>query len=215
MEEQIRLGKRPGNPLRKRVWRDVLRDWKRYLMIFAILVVTIAFVSGMYVANNSMLHSMTENITALKRESGHFELDTEADEALLAGIASGERADVVAVFKERAYSEAEPEVEEAVRDAVAEEVGKQVTEAIRAQVTQAVEAQFAQAAEMGMAVPAAEKQAALDDAIGQAMRETKRSMLPTIRTITRPPSPMRWTKRNRRSTRRSARSMTSWQSAMS
>ncbi|MCR4645749.1 MAG: permease [Oscillospiraceae bacterium] len=171
MEEQIRLGKRPGNPLRKRVWRDVLRDWKRYLMIFAILVVTIAFVSGMYVANNSTLHSMTENITVMKRESGHFELDTEADEALLTGIASGERADVVAVFRERAYAEAEPEVETAVRDAVAGEVEKQVTDAIRQQVTQAVEAQFAQAAAMGMAVPAAEKQATLDEALSKAMRE--------------------------------------------
>ena len=36
--ENIQFGKRPKNPLRKRVRRDLLRDWKRYLMIFAMLV---------------------------------------------------------------------------------------------------------------------------------------------------------------------------------
>ena len=59
--ENISFGKRPKNPLHKRVWRDLLRDWKRYLMIFAMLVVTIGFVSGMYVGNKSMMTSLDGN----------------------------------------------------------------------------------------------------------------------------------------------------------
>ena len=42
----ITFGKRPGNPLRKRVWKDLRRDWRRYLMIMLMLVATIGFVSG-------------------------------------------------------------------------------------------------------------------------------------------------------------------------
>ena len=57
MDKKISFGKRPKNPLNKRVWKDMLRDWKRYLMIGLMLIVTIGFVSGMYVANNSMLNS--------------------------------------------------------------------------------------------------------------------------------------------------------------
>ena len=70
----ISFGKRPKNPLRKRVLRDLRREWKRYLMIFAMLVVTIGFVSGMYVANNSMMTSLDKNAEKFSRESGHFEL---------------------------------------------------------------------------------------------------------------------------------------------
>ena len=61
MDNKISFGKRPKSPLNKRVWKDILRDWKRYLMICLMLIVTIGFVSGMYVANNSMLYSMDKN----------------------------------------------------------------------------------------------------------------------------------------------------------
>ena len=123
MEKQaIAFGKRPKNPLNRRIWKDLRRDWKRYLMIFAMLVITIGFVSGMYVANNSMLHALDEDVTDLRREDGHFRLSGKADAETLKAIASGETADVPAVFRERAYEEAEPEVEDAVRDAVTEEV---------------------------------------------------------------------------------------------
>ncbi len=103
----ISFGKRPKNPLRKRVLRDLRREWKRYLMIFAMLVVTIGFVSGMYVANNSMMTSLDKNAEKFSRESGHFELSAKADGELISAIETGETADVAAALKEKAYAEDE------------------------------------------------------------------------------------------------------------
>jgi len=88
-ENKITFGKRPKNPLLKRVWKDMLRDWKRYLMICLMLIVTIGFVSGMYVANNSMLHSIDESVKTMKREDGHFRLSEKADAETIAAIENG------------------------------------------------------------------------------------------------------------------------------
>ena len=86
----MNYGKRPRNPLSKRIWKDMLRDRKRYIMIFLMLVVTVGFVSGMYVANNSMLTTFEENKTLLKLEDGNFELSETIDEAAVRAIESGE-----------------------------------------------------------------------------------------------------------------------------
>ncbi|MBR7038012.1 MAG: ABC transporter permease [Oscillospiraceae bacterium] len=165
-------GKRPRDPLAGRVWKDILRDWKRYLMIFAMLVATIGFVSGMYVSNNSMLTALDEGVTKYHREDGHFLLSTRPDEALLDAIASGEAADVPAVLRERAYEEAEEEVRKAVDEAVEDEVRTQVKDAITAQVTAAVDEQLALAAQMGAPVPEEEAQKMRDEAVAQAMAES-------------------------------------------
>mgnify|MGYP002623783661 CR=1 FL=1 len=175
MQSEIKQGKRPRNPLNKRVWRDCLRDWKRYLMIFVMLVVTIGFVSGMYVANNSMMQSLDDGAEKYSREDGHFELSAKAGDALLDAISTGERADVVSAFKERAYSEAAPEVEKAVRDAVTEKVREQVETAIREQVTAAVDEQLAAAEAMGMEVTAEQRESAINEALGSAMSENYES----------------------------------------
>lgn len=86
----ISFGKRPKNPLLKRVWKDMLRDWKRYLMICLMLIVTIGFVSGMYVANNSMLRSIDDSVAELKREDGHFRLSDMADAETIRAIEEGD-----------------------------------------------------------------------------------------------------------------------------
>ena len=169
--EKIQFGKRPGNPLHKRVWRDLLRDWKRYLMIFAMLVVTIGFVSGMFVANHSMMTALNENAAKFHREDGHFELSDKASPEVLAGIAAGQKADMVQVFRDRAYEEAEPEIEDAVREAVEQEVREQVRAAITEQVTQAVDAQLAPMQAAGMELPAEQRQSMLDEALQTAMAE--------------------------------------------
>ena len=170
-EQTIKRGKRPKNPLNRRIWKDLRRDWKRYLMIFAMLVVTIGFVSGMYVSNNSMLHSLDDGVTKFHREDGHFRLSGKADADTLKGIASGEMADVPAMFRERAYEEADTEVEDAVRDAVTEEVEQQVKDAIRTQVEAAVDAQLAQAAAMGAPVTDADRESAVEEAYQTALDE--------------------------------------------
>lgn len=50
------------------------RGLEKYLVVFLFLVLTIGFVSGMYVANESMITSANEGVTKYKQEDGHFEL---------------------------------------------------------------------------------------------------------------------------------------------
>lgn len=49
--------KKIKNPLIRRIPKDLIGDWKKYLVVFLFLVLTIGFVSGMYVANESMITS--------------------------------------------------------------------------------------------------------------------------------------------------------------
>lgn len=167
----ISFGKRPGNPMIKRVWKDIWRDRKRYFMILLMLVSTIGFVSGMYVANNSMLATLDENVTLLKRESGHFQLSEKADAETLSAIASGELADVVSVYRERAYSEAEDEIKKAVDEALEEKIDSQVRAAIAEQVEKAVDEQLEAAKKMGQPVSDEARQSAIDEAFEAAMSE--------------------------------------------
>ena len=80
------------NPLIKRIPKELIGDWKKYLVVFLFLVLTIGFVSGMYVANESMLKSADEGISKYKQEDGHFELKQKADNKLLKNIEKGEKA---------------------------------------------------------------------------------------------------------------------------
>ncbi len=167
----ISFGKRPRDPMVKRVWKDIWRDRRRYIMIFLMMVTIIGFVSGMYVANNSMLTTLDENVTVMKQEHGHFRLSEKADEETIKAIETGEKADVVSVFRERAYDEAEDEVIDAVEKAVEEEVEKQVKAAFLEQVTAAVNEQLAQAEKAGMKYSDDDKQAAIDMAYDSAISE--------------------------------------------
>ena len=42
--------KKIKNPLIRRIPKELIGDWKKYLVVFLFLVLTIGFVSGMYVA---------------------------------------------------------------------------------------------------------------------------------------------------------------------
>lgn len=108
----------------KRVRKDIWRDRRRYFLIFTMFVLTIGFISGMFVSNNSMMTSLESCVERFKREEGHFRLSEPADKETIAAIESGEMADVAEIFRERAYEEAEDEVIEAVDDAMAEEIDK-------------------------------------------------------------------------------------------
>ena len=160
MDKKISFGKRPKNPHNKRVWKDMLRDWKRYLMIGLMLIVTIGFVSGMYVANNSMLNTLDKNVAEMKREDGHFTLSKKADEATVKAIETGAMADVPAVYRERAYDEA-----------VEEKVAEQVKKAIKAQVTAAIDEKLATAKAMGADIPAAQREEMISSALDTAIKE--------------------------------------------
>ncbi len=168
----MNYGKRPRNPLSKRLWKDIVRDWKRYIMIFLMLVVTIGFVSGMYVANNSMMTTIENNKDLLKLEDGNFEVSETLDAPAVKAIESGEKADVVSVFKQRAYKEAESEIKESVDEAVREKVEEQVRTAIHNKVESEVDKQLAPLAANGGAVPEDMRQKAIDDAFDAAIESS-------------------------------------------
>ena len=80
--------KKVRNPLVKRIPKELIGDWKKYLVVSLFLILTIGFVSGMYVANGSMMKAVDESITKYRLEDGHFELSREADAELLSAIQS-------------------------------------------------------------------------------------------------------------------------------
>ena len=97
--------KKIKNPLIKRIPRELLGDWKKYLVVALFLILTIGFVSGMYVANESMLIAADEGVTKYKLEDGHFELNKKAEETLLSAIETGTKADVKQYYLDKAKKE--------------------------------------------------------------------------------------------------------------
>ncbi|MBQ9272423.1 MAG: hypothetical protein IJ227_01730, partial [Mogibacterium sp.] len=94
-----------GNPLRTRVLRELRVEWRKYLVIFIFLTLMIGFVSGMYVANNSMLMATDEIKTTAAREDGHFILKDKADSDLVEDIESGDKLDVRMYYIFKAYED--------------------------------------------------------------------------------------------------------------
>lgn len=90
------------NPLRKRILREIRGDWRKYIVVSLFLILVIGFVSGMYVANESMMTAAENGAEKYKREDGHFELTEPADASLIVSISSGEKADVKTYYTEKA-----------------------------------------------------------------------------------------------------------------
>ena len=178
-DNNLKTGKRPKNPLVKRVFKDLVRDKVRYLMVFAMLVVTVGFVSGMYVANNSMMTTLDENIEKLVREDGHFELSQTADEALKTLIESGEMADVPSVMRTRAYEEVEDKVIETVDEKTLSAVKENVEAIIYAQVEAEVGKQLSKAAAAGIKIPESERERTIKEAFDLQLKKklTRVSMM--------------------------------------
>lgn len=160
------------NPLIKRVPKELLGEWRKYLVIFLLLSMTIGFVSGMYVANHSMLISIANANRDNKLEDGHFELEDEADDELIKAIESGEKIDLRAYFTDEAHKEIDEKIEEEapkkLKEKVEEEVRKKVKEEITKNVTEAVNAALAPYADF---MSAEEKQKQIDDAVNKAIEE--------------------------------------------
>lgn len=78
--------KKVKNPLLKRIPRELLGDWKKYLVVSLFLILTIGFVSGMYVANESMMTAAGEGVSKYRLEDGHFELLHQADEEMFSFV---------------------------------------------------------------------------------------------------------------------------------
>ena len=75
------------NPLRKRYLREIKSQWKKYLALFLLLTLTIGFVSGMFVANDSMETAAQEAYEKYNIEDGHFTMKELPADALLATFA--------------------------------------------------------------------------------------------------------------------------------
>ena len=69
------------NPLNKRWLRDLKSDIGKYLVIFILLTLTIGFVSGFLVADNSMIIAYNDSFAKYNIEDGNFSLSKKANAA--------------------------------------------------------------------------------------------------------------------------------------
>jgi putative ABC transport system permease protein len=133
---------------------------------------TIGFVSGMYVANHSMLISIDRLNHENKLEDGHFELEEKASDEFIKVIESGEKVDLRAYFIDEAHKEIDEKIEEeapkTLKEEVEKEVRKTVKEEIVKNVTDAVNEALAPYADF---MSEEEKQAQIDEAVEKALDE--------------------------------------------
>ena len=120
--------KKTRNPLIRRIPRELAGDWKKYLLVSLFLILTIGFVSGMYVANESMMKAADEGVTKYKLEDGHFELNEEAGQTLLDAIATGEKADVKQYYTDKAKRELDEKFDDEFEDKFKDEFDSQFKE---------------------------------------------------------------------------------------
>lgn len=91
------------NPLTRRIPRELIGDWGKYLVVSIFLILMIGAVSGMYVANGSMMKAADESVEKYKREDGHFELNDKADDEMLSALEEGKKQDVPVRLYENFY----------------------------------------------------------------------------------------------------------------
>ncbi|SFQ15500.1 putative ABC transport system permease protein [Lachnospiraceae bacterium XBB1006] len=60
------------NPLRRRIFREIMGDKGKYLVIFILMIATISFISGYLVADGSMIKAYKDSFKKYKVEDGHF-----------------------------------------------------------------------------------------------------------------------------------------------
>ena len=68
------------NPLWKRLPRELKSDFGKYIVIFLFLTLTIGFVSGFLVADDSMLAAYDEGFEKYNIEHGNFTFSSKASE---------------------------------------------------------------------------------------------------------------------------------------
>lgn len=160
--------KKISNPLIKRIPKELKGDWRKYLVVSLFLILVIGFVSGMYVANESMMASAENGISKYKLEDGRFELKSQADEALISAISSGEKADI----KEYYTSEAKKELDERFED----EFEREFTEKFNSEFNSEFDEGFASQIKKGMVLQGLDEgsiSALLPSAVSQAKQSAE------------------------------------------
>ena len=161
--------KKVKNPLMRRLPRELTGDWRKYLVVFLFLVLTIGFVSGMYVANDSMLQSAETGKETYNLEDGHFELTKQASQELLDAIRTGEKADVKQYYLDEGQKELDEKFESEFTKEFDQKFREEFDEKFRAQFDPAFKQQFDAQFEAGV----------LQQLIaGGADEQTARAMLP-------------------------------------
>ena len=69
------------NPLRKRIFRELRSEAGKYIVIFLLLAMTIALVSGFLVADGSMLIAYNESFEKYNVEYGNFRVEKKLNKA--------------------------------------------------------------------------------------------------------------------------------------
>ena len=72
------------NPLRKRIPRNIRADWRKYITLCLLLIITISVTCAMYVGNNSMERAFLEGFEEYNIEDGHFEFNSKAEKKQIA-----------------------------------------------------------------------------------------------------------------------------------
>lgn len=121
------------NPLIKRIPKELISDWHKYLVIIVFMVVMIGVISGMYVGHDSMLASINAGREQLNLEDGCFELSKRASGGLLEDISTGEMADVRQHFIDKGMRKADKEVAKAIDEELDQHVREAIEEGVRAQ----------------------------------------------------------------------------------
>lgn len=101
------------DPLRKRIPREILRDWRKYLVILLFMVFMIGVASGQYVAHDSMMASIRHARETLNIGDGRFELDQEASGKFIDAMETGKKADVRQYLREKGYAKADAAIAKA------------------------------------------------------------------------------------------------------
>ena len=70
-----------GNPLHKRLFRELRDEAGKYAVIFLLMILSIGFISGFLVADNSMITAYNNSFEDYNIEDGHFETQKEMNRA--------------------------------------------------------------------------------------------------------------------------------------
>ena len=91
--------------------RELSGDWKKYLVVALFLILTIGFVSGMYVANGSMLKAAEDGKQSISWRTVILNCRKKADAELLTAIGTGKKADVKQYYLDKATKELDEKFE--------------------------------------------------------------------------------------------------------
>ncbi len=121
------------NPLNKRVPRELIGDWHKYIVIIVFMVFMIGVVSAMYVGHDSMVLAIENTKAVSNLEDGRFETDMALSEQEIEAIETGELADVRKFYYEEGYREADKEVAKESVKALKQEVEESIESTVRQQ----------------------------------------------------------------------------------